>query len=97
MLVAGAGGSGGTGGARSGSGAGGAMAGLSVRDPAVDRSLRSVFGEAAGAGPPPGPGKGQGRAGAGGGPAGFPPSPSGPVPAALTGGTVCLRSGEHPV
>lgn len=39
---------GGTVGARTGSGGGGAMAGLSVRDPAVDRSLRSVFGEAAG-------------------------------------------------
>lgn len=45
---AGGSGSGGTVGTRTGSGGGGAMAGLSVRDPAVDRSLRSVFGEAAG-------------------------------------------------
>lgn len=65
------------------------MAGLSVRDPAVDRSLRSVFGEAAGAGPPPAKGRGQGRAGEGGFP---PPSPSGPVPAALTGGIVSVST-----
>lgn len=32
-------------------GPGGGMAGLSVRDPAVDRSLRSVFGERRGDGP----------------------------------------------
>lgn len=74
-------------------GPGGGMAGLSVRDPAVDRSLRSVFGERRGDGP--------GWEGAGGSAEPSPPFGAG-VRAAL--GLRAERpppslfySGEHPV
>lgn len=58
------------------------MAGLSVRDPAVDRSLRSVFGEAGG-------GKGAGRVSPRGGRSASGASSSLPPPSARAGRNCC--------